>query len=470
MPPINPEPLQTNITLPPNNPEPPQTTIALLPINIEHPWTKMESESEKPLVKPSVCVICTSPYITEALVNSIGQDEECLVLKEFPTANHRLEGAVIASMDPKIDQPGHRAGDLVVCSKPPALDMKRSTRGALTRAAAVLRDEAGADFRWILDGSEHSEFRVHYVQDLDMGLDMDVPFPAATELETVGVYGVSDESAYRDPESVGEVAGPGTNTSPSLHESKMVAAVNVGYYTKELYKGIDSPLWKDTESLRGTESVVPAPLTAPAPAPFTVAPFHKWGDAILLVIPTKNKFKTTVLTEKFQKNLPAGKVLHTLALPADSGVGEQPYNQAGADGARQRISSALELLRTEEQEQKRRQLEIGTVVVASIENYMQTDGGVARPTDYGIVSFYNCDSGVCKIGVSRGVTVSPDYVERAKRYGFEDKEGIHGRVTVGQVMAANVPGLDKADWHKVVAGVSRYDLLAEAVDKMEISW
>jgi hypothetical protein len=137
--------------------------------------------------------------------------------------------------------------------------------------------------------------------------------------------------------------------------------------------------------------------------------------------------------------------------------------------------------------------EIGSVLVGSVENYIARPGGAVwghggeeegeKPVDYGVVVFarvgVNHDVAAATataggwewmVGVSRGVTVPREYWRRAEEYGFDDAEKRHGKMTVGEVLAANVPGLDKADWHKVLAEKSRYDLLKEAMGKVKIPW
>jgi hypothetical protein len=63
-------------------------------------------------------------------------------------------------------------------------------------------------------------------------------------------------------------------------------------------------------------------------------------------------------------------IVHTIIVPADSGVGEQLYNGAGIIGAYNRISNALLRLDTAEYEGTFRVKRIGTVIVASFENYI----------------------------------------------------------------------------------------------------
>ena len=108
---------------------------------------------------------------------------------------------------------------------------------------------------------------------------------------------------------------------------------------------------------------------------------------------------------------------------------------------------------------------IGTVFIASIENCIRLDS-VERPTDYGVVVIHNASTGGTVAGLSRGVTA---YVDRARRFGFEGNLN-YGRVTIGQILAAHVLGLDKADFHSVLAGRSRYDLLSEVIDNLTVPW
>ncbi|KAF5504666.1 hypothetical protein CGCF413_v005656 [Colletotrichum fructicola] len=82
---------------------------------------------------------------------------------------------------------------------------------------------------------------------------------------------------------------------------------------------------------------------------------------------------------------------------------------------------------------------------------------------------HNATTNQTRSSSSRGVTIAPRYVDRARRFGTNG-DANYGNITVGKVMAARVPQLDHADWHGVVAGISRYDLLAEAIAKIQIPW
>jgi len=202
---------------------------------------------------------------------------------------------------------------------------------------------------------------------------------------------------------------------------------------------------------------------------------------VLLIIPTANSQKTRILLKAFSPP-PTGGKLHHLVVPADSGVGEQPYDDAGLQGAHNRIANALLQTLTSSPlklDALLAEKKIGTVMAASIENYIQRqrqrpDGGVdvgARPADYGVVMVHNATTGETAAVVSAGVTVPREYLEYARSFGFEEGDEMHGRVTVGYVLAANVPGLDLANWHAVVVGRSRYDLLEEAIEEgLRIPW
>ncbi|RYP67119.1 hypothetical protein DL771_007444 [Monosporascus sp. 5C6A] len=220
------------------------------------------------------------------------------------------------------------------------------------------------------------------------------------------------------------------------------------------------------DKLRGTEAVLPAP-TPSLPLPTINSPvFRKHGDAILVVIPTANKQKSDLLTEAFNALKPSNVEIHYISAPSKSDVGEQPYDDAGVEGARNRITNALRELSESTLEEKK----IGTVIAASIENYIQQPTeDETRPVDYGVVMVHNATTGRSVMALSKGATAPRGYFDYAQSLGHEgDKR--YGRVTVGKLLAATVPGLEKADWHAVVAGVSRYELLKEAIKGLEIPW
>jgi hypothetical protein len=217
----------------------------------------------------------------------------------------------------------------------------------------------------------------------------------------------------------------------------------------------------------GTEEIVP-PCVDPRLPPFRLHQYPSHGNVVLLAIPTENESKKGLLQEAFGDRAPNNVIVHTVTFSVDSGVGNQPYNEAGIIGAHGRISNALRRLDTAEYEETFRLQRIGTVILASIESYIQTEN-IDRPTDYGVVVIHNATTQQTTACTSRGVTVPPAYVNRARRFGFEGDPN-RGRVTVGQILAAHVPGLDKANWQAVLAGHSRYSLLKDAIRQMPIPW
>jgi non-canonical (house-cleaning) NTP pyrophosphatase len=248
---------------------------------------------------------------------------------------------------------------------------------------------------------------------------------------------------------------------------KWYAAANAASYGKEFIQVMMNNLKDNVPDLEGTEKIVP-PHMDPRLPPFQIHQYPSHGNAVLLVIPTDNESKRRLLQESFIERAPNDMIVHIVTVPVNSGVGEQPYNEAGIIGAHNRISNALLRLDTVEYEETFKVKRIGTVVVASIENYIQTDN-IDRPADYGIVVIHNATTQQTTACTSWGVTVPPAYINRARRFGFEGDPN-RGRVTVGQILAAHVPGLDKADWQSVLSGHSRYDLLRDAIRQVPIPW
>lgn len=244
-------------------------------------------------------------------------------------------------------------------------------------------------------------------------------------------------------------------------------ATNAVLYGKEIIQVMTNPLTNSIYGLEKTERIVPPQVNSILP-PFKPHHYPCHGDAILLVIPTENEFKKEILQEYFSERAPTGIRMHTITLAVDSGVGSQPYNGSGMTGAHTRLTNSLNHLDAQKYQEMFKEKRIGTVIVASIEGYIQTDN-IDRPTDYGAVLVYNATTQQTTMCMSQGVTVPPAYVNRARRFGY-DGDPNHGIITVGQILAANVMGLDKANWHSVLAGHSRYDLLKAAIRQMPIPW
>ncbi|KAK4167226.1 hypothetical protein QBC43DRAFT_312372 [Cladorrhinum sp. PSN259] len=233
-------------------------------------------------------------------------------------------------------------------------------------------------------------------------------------------------------------------------------------------------------------------------------------NVVTLIVPTSNAAKTLLLESYLKSQLPLGSggyTLRTVRIPAASNAGEQPYDDMGVKGACNRVRNALGDFTgkgQDEGEGKGEREEVGTVIVGAVENFVlrnvslstkdgnageRDDGGrvcdegeKVQAADYGVLMLYNATSGELRCGISKGVEVPLEYLREAEGYGFEedddaeekedeDGEGkrtikMKGKVTVGEVLAANIEGLDKADWHKVLSegGVSRYELLKEGLE------
>lgn len=262
----------------------------------------------------------------------------------------------------------------------------------------------------------------------------------------------------------------GVCNNVAAHKSnglKEYAAAHATLYAKEFTKVVSDNVMLIIPNLKNSENVVP-PRTDPILPQFPPYRYPSYGNTVLLVIPTANKSKRRLLEDAFMEQAPDNMVLRTVIVPIDSEVGEQPYNEAGIIGAYNRINNALIRLNTAEYDKILREKNIGTVIVASIENYIQVDD-VDRPTDYGIVVVHNATTQQTVARSSRGVTVPHAFVDRARRFGFEGDPN-QGRVTVGQILAAHIPGLDKADWQTELAGHSRYALLKDAIKQLPIPW
>lgn len=247
---------------------------------------------------------------------------------------------------------------------------------------------------------------------------------------------------------------------------------------------------------------IPTPPTLPSlpPNPTGVA------SNVLLVIPTANKFKTNLLTTHLaaeqarNKNELARVAVSHLTVKADSGVGEQPYDAAGPRGAFNRVVNAVRDLAAAggKYGDVLARERIGTVVVGAVENFLlrekgKEDGEDGEPqavvVDYGVIVLCRIslvaggsaggggdgDGGSLKwewrTGVSKGVTAPVEYWRWAEeQYGFEDEARMYGKKTVGKVLAEHIDGLDDANWHEALAGVSRYDLLEETMAGMKVPW
>ncbi|KAK4041446.1 hypothetical protein C8A01DRAFT_14821 [Parachaetomium inaequale] len=256
---------------------------------------------------------------------------------------------------------------------------------------------------------------------------------------------------------------------------------------KTLKKEILTRPAPDAEALCKNLKLLPYPGPLPSlslPDPPSGTTYHPDPNRITIIIPTGNADKVNVVV-RFLKSGKAGKpgpvsFASHCEVPAKSGVGEQPYDDAGPRGAFTRVVSAVtKLQRDTEYLAKMAQGGVGTVLVGSVENFMSRElvdtpeGEVMMAVDYGFVVFCRIPltgkdrKWEWKVGASRGVTAPVEYWRAAEKQGFDDGAGKkHGKVTVGQVLEDNIPEIKAANWHKVLADESRYDLLREAMEEM----
>ncbi|KAH7009079.1 uncharacterized protein B0I36DRAFT_437097 [Microdochium trichocladiopsis] len=265
-------------------------------------------------------------------------------------------------------------------------------------------------------------------------------------------------------------AGTGTDSSPEARAfifgqrecvERLFQAVESMKCLMERFPNIEA--LRDTEKrvvmspedLKQLHSVIPnmSNHTTELAIKSTTRPF------IRVIIPTENEHKITIIKEYFAKLVAEKTEVTYERIPVRSGVGEQPYNAAGALGALNRIRNAVASIKASGET-------MNTFVVA-IENYIQVKG-IDRPTDFGIIVAYSVTDDTYAVKVSDGVTIDKDFVEAAQMYGHESNNEDFGSVTVGGVLASRFPPIDKANWHEVVAGVPRYRLLTEAIESLSL--
>jgi len=265
---------------------------------------------------------------------------------------------------------------------------------------------------------------------------------------------------------ISERASSGQSGSGQWRE---YAAANAVSYVRQIVVGMGyEGLGSSKTDVEAKGSVIPS-LGVPILPGFGRHRYRSYGNDVLLVIPTANKGKVKLLKEAFGNQSPTGAKVHSVVIPFESGVGEQPYNKAGVLGAHNRISNALCHFDKPQNQDVFKKLTIGTVMVAAIESYFQLDNA-RKPIDYGLVEIHNATTGETRACQSQGVIVSWEAVKRAQSFGFGADRN-HGMVTVGKVLAANTnPLLDHANWHERIAGKSRYTLIAEALQSLEIPW
>jgi hypothetical protein len=195
-----------------------------------------------------------------------------------------------------------------------------------------------------------------------------------------------------------------------------------------------------------------------------------YGNNILLLVPTNNPDKTELLKTIIKKDLEninnKEATLVTLQNDVETPAA-QPYDDMGVKCLTARTEAMVAHIRTlnEYLEQKK----IGTIVIGVVENYIRKSDGV----DFGIVMVYNVTINKRVWGVSSGVPTQKEYLEEAQQEGFVDDQKTGGRITYGSVLerlfgdAAREENIDiSANWHELVCGKPRYELLKEVIKKL----
>jgi hypothetical protein len=203
-------------------------------------------------------------------------------------------------------------------------------------------------------------------------------------------------------------------------------------------------------------------------------PITAHGEKVLLLVPTENKFKTKVLKERVMKEVgEANLVIHQHNV--DTGV-DQPYDEMGVECLVFRTKGMIRFL--EENPDFLETNAIGNVFIGVIENYIRLpESGTQNPGsqahDFGIVMLYNATTLKVAYKVSEGVPVQEKYLKEARQEGIVNGREKGGKVTYGSILKKHfaeptreLSGAEydiSKDWHLVVCGKSRYELLENTV-------
>ena len=377
---------------------------------------------------------------------------------------------IFLSCTETLPNPKASKGDLIIQAIGYGKDSEVMDDGVVgTRAVQILRGEAGNQGDWLLNCTQISDPHSNHkcltsTQSPKLWYE-DAPGGPLYSIQKQHYERIRAGDRAASIISVALVTGPGNVQDEGCERTSKIKRVVA--YAKEVINVMSNGLGRNIQQMANTEHTVP-PYSVSLLEQFPSDKYQGKGRNVLLVIPTENEFKTRVLESFFRRNAPAGRTVHIAEVPVNSDVGEQPYNSEGIVGAQNRIKNALTQLNSSRLSAMIEDNDIGTIFVASIENYVQT-ANISQPTDFGIIMIFNATTRKVSLGVSQGVTVPPKYVDRARRFGYEGNVD-QGKVTVGQILAANVEGLDKKDYHRVLAGTSRYVVLEEAVGQLTIPW
>ncbi|KAH7012617.1 uncharacterized protein B0I36DRAFT_256494 [Microdochium trichocladiopsis] len=242
---------------------------------------------------------------------------------------------------------------------------------------------------------------------------------------------------------------------------------------------------KTAEDFKGTEKLVPIyPSVVDIQSP--PAPAFKYLLArgkkknILVIVPSGAEKKKLLAENHVNAEYPEANGYTVFVKKLEgvaSGVGEQPYDHAGQEGAQNRIKNAItEMSNSMEVLRFIQNNKVGEVLVISIENFIRREGR-ERPVDIGVIAIHSVVSGKTKARLSEGVSIHPAIVDQARERGLAhpnddcalghpDTACNHGKVTIGGILAEIYSGVDKSNWHEVAIGISRWKILFDTLCRM----
>ncbi|OAL42785.1 hypothetical protein IQ07DRAFT_668720 [Pyrenochaeta sp. DS3sAY3a] len=197
-----------------------------------------------------------------------------------------------------------------------------------------------------------------------------------------------------------------------------------------------------------------------------------YGCKVLLLIPPENYSITALLASKIRKEVQEAELI-VHSEPVKTRV-VQLYNEGGAISLVKRIEEMTAFIKSNDTflEENR----VGTIVIGAIENYVRISKMDGSAADFGVAILYNTKTHRILQGISRGVPVQKEFLEKARQEGFWDGGINEGKFTVGEILkihfddpARRKYGQDydiAKDWRRVVCGASQCDLLKGVLDEL----
>ncbi|KAF4969897.1 hypothetical protein FSARC_2954 [Fusarium sarcochroum] len=224
---------------------------------------------------------------------------------------------------------------------------------------------------------------------------------------------------------------------------------------------------KTIEEFRGSERVVERPCDEVFPN-IKLQAWTSHGDGCLVIIPTENEDKVNLFRAKLQQKKPSNIALQFLCIRTSDDGYSQSFDEQGKTCAEKRVWKVANTF-NENYSDYLEDNRIGTVLFAVIESFFQLSN-VERPVDAAVIVVHNAMTGQTEAGVSKGVTLHPAFVEEARSRGFVYGDQERCRTTAGEVVAERIKDVDKANWQEPASGKSRYEIVGERIEAMNIPW